>query len=133
MNEQQIKDWLGVGDIKTPLRTSIVEGMTDVPVPADNKSQVEAFTVFLRCSGPRGASLWEKTTMRWHSYDGTVFTTPYTLEPTGQAGGYVHRLVMPAPAEMIPPVTWCGREIHGQPGTGKADCPDCGLEREGMS
>jgi hypothetical protein len=125
VTEQEIKDWLGVGDVKTPLRRAIIAGMSSCPVPYDTDTQMATFRAFLNVSGPRGTSLWEKATMRWRGYDGNIFTTPFTDTPTAQVGRYVHRLIMPAPAELIPPVTWCGRAVFEDPGTAPADCPDC--------
>lgn len=134
MTEAEIKHWLGLDDINTPLRPSIVEGMADIPVPDNEQGHLKAFTAFLQCSGPRGSSLWEKTTQMWRKYDGHVMSVPYTDHPTGQAGGQVHRLVTPAKGAVIPPVTWCGHPINGLPGTGKVDCPACiKTEVDGMT
>jgi hypothetical protein len=63
VNEQQIKDWLGVGDIHKRLRPEIVAGMADVPMPppGPTNQHVPTMSAFLRAvGGPPGAvDLWE--------------------------------------------------------------------------
>lgn len=134
MTEDQLKEWLGVADVQQPLRSEIVAGMVDVPMPDGDQSQLAAFTEFLKYSGPLGSSLWQRKKMRWRGYDGALFDAPYTTAATGQAYGYTHQLIMPALGQVIPPVTWCGRAIYGLPGSEAADCPDClKISVDGMS
>jgi hypothetical protein len=49
MTEQEIKDWLGVGDSPRSLRPEIITGMRDVPRPEGKAEEMNAFAAFLRC------------------------------------------------------------------------------------
>lgn len=63
MTEQQIKDWLGVGDVSRRLRADIVAAMADVPMPppGPTNQHIPTMSAFLRAvGGPPGAvNLWE--------------------------------------------------------------------------
>lgn len=48
MNEQQIKDWLGVGAVDRPLNPDLTEAMADVPWPEDDDGHMAAYMAFLR-------------------------------------------------------------------------------------
>jgi hypothetical protein len=58
MDEKQLKTWLNVGGTR-PLRQEIVNGMRDVPYPVLPDRQSDALLALLRCSPPRGESLFE--------------------------------------------------------------------------
>jgi len=51
VDEQQVKDWLGLPMATRPLLPAIIEGMRDVPVPQAGAEEVGAFSAFLRCAG----------------------------------------------------------------------------------
>ena len=50
MDEQQIKDWLGLANEPRPLKPEIVEGMADAPWPETDAEHMEVFAAFLACA-----------------------------------------------------------------------------------
>ena len=63
MTEQEVKDWLGLGDTRWHLRAGIVAGMAEVPNPGPGATDahVDVLLAFLRCVGDAAhvADLWE--------------------------------------------------------------------------
>jgi hypothetical protein len=60
MTEQEIKDWIGIGEVTRPLRTEILEKMAHLPVPSTGPEQVETFRVLLSCDvSPGPGSIFE--------------------------------------------------------------------------
>lgn len=112
MTEQEVKDWLGVGDIagKT-LRREIIDGMAGIPNPATDRDHIEVFTAFLRCT-TYGESIWEppaRPSMR--------------LDPIGWYIATMHQLLghdKAAAALGVPPFD-------------KADCLICRYESTGSN
>ena len=51
MDEQQIKDWLGVGTVDRPLSPRLLETMSDIPWPEDDNGHIAAFEAFLDGAG----------------------------------------------------------------------------------
>ena len=50
MDEQQIKDWLGLANEPRPLKPAIVEGMAEVPWPETDTEHMDVFAAFLMCA-----------------------------------------------------------------------------------
>jgi len=125
MDEQEIKDWLGVPEVRRPLLAGIVEGMRLVPVPHDDTGLMLAFAAFLRCApANRGEGIFAADTQRWLGLDGRVFEARYADPPTAYRWDdeYNHQLIRPKGGQVIQPVTLCGKRGLEVPGRGNPDC-----------